>query len=381
MDMKIAHLSDLHLGKRLKEYSLIEDQKYILRQIIDILKQEKVTTVLLAGDIYDTGNPSSEAVALLSMFLLELKNLGIHVMMIAGNHDNGTRLSYGAEIFADSDIHITGKYTGKLACNTIEDEYGPVHFFSLPYIRPIYVNQYLDETEAVEGYTAAVKHALQTVKLNQKERNIILSHQFITGTVTDEQGSEVSVGGTDNVDGNVFRDFDYVARGHIHRPQTILRDTMRYCGTPLKYSIGEANTTKSVTIIDMKEKGNTTVYTVDLKPLRDVVVIKDTFANILQRKNTENDDYVYFQLQDEHMVFDAMNTLRLRYPNILGISYPNSAYEQSEQGISYTKQKNQTPQEIFGDFFAQYTGHTLDDTQEKILDELVTRIWKEGDEE
>ena len=131
----------------------------------------------------------------------------------------------------------------------------------------------------------------------------------------------------------------------------------------------------------MKEKGNTTVYTVDLKPLRDVVVIKDTFANILQRKNTENDDYVYFQLQDEHMVFDAMNTLRLRYPNILGISYPNSAYEQSEQGISYTKQKNQTPQEIFGDFFAQYTGHTLNDTQEKILDELVTRIWKEGDEE
>ncbi len=175
--------------------------------------------------------------------------------------------------------------------------------------------------------------------------------------------------------------FDYVALGHIHRPQTILRDTMRYCGTPLKYSIGEANTTKSVTIIDMKEKGNTTVYTVDLKPLRDVVVIKDTFANILQRKNTENDDYVYFQLQDERMVFDAMNTLRLRYPNILGISYPNSAYEQSEQGISYTKQKNQTPQEIFGDFFAQYTGHALDDTQEKILDELVTRIWKEGDEE
>ena len=156
---------------------------------------------------------------------------------------------------------------------------------------------------------------------------------------------------------------------------------MRYCGTPLKYSIGEANTTKSVTIIDMKEKGNTTVYTVDLKPLRDVVVIKDTFANILQRKNTENDDYVYFQLQDERMVFDAMNTLRLRYPNILGISYPNSAYEQSEQGISYAKQKNQTPQEIFGDFFAQYTGRALDDTQEKILDELVTRIWKEGDEE
>ena len=156
---------------------------------------------------------------------------------------------------------------------------------------------------------------------------------------------------------------------------------MRYCGTPLKYSIGEANTTKSVTIIDMKEKGNTIVYTVDLKPLRDVVVIKDTFANILQRKNTENDDYVYFQLQDERMVFDAMNTLRLRYPNILGISYPNSTYEQSEQGISYAKQKNQTPQEIFGDFFAQYTGHALDDTQEKILDELVTRIWKEGDEE
>ena len=171
--MKIAHLSDLHLGKRLKEYSLIEDQKYILRQIIDILKQEKVTTVLLAGDIYDTGNPSSEAVALLSMFLLELKNLDIHVMMIAGNHDNGTRLSYGAEIFADSNIHITGKYTGKLACTTIEDEYGPIHFFSLPYIRPIYVNQYLDETEAVEGYTAAVKHALQTVELNQQERNVI----------------------------------------------------------------------------------------------------------------------------------------------------------------------------------------------------------------
>ena len=297
--MKIAHLSDLHLGKRLKEYSLIEDQKYILRQIIEILKQEKVTTVLLAGDIYDTGNPSSEAVAILSMFLLELKNLNIHVIIIAGNHDNGTRLSYGAEIFADSNIHITGKYTGILASTTIEDAYGPIHFYSLPYIRPIYVNQYLDETEAVEGYTAAIKHALQTVELNQQERNVILSHQFITGSVTDEQGSEVSVGGTDNVDGNVFNDFDYVALGHIHRPQTILRETMRYCGTPLKYSVGEANTTKSVTIIDMKEKGHTTVYTVDLKPLHDVVVIKDTFANILQRKNKKNDDYVYFQLQDE----------------------------------------------------------------------------------
>ena len=309
---------------------------------------------------------------------MELKNLGIHVIMIAGNHDNGTRLSYGAEIFADSDIHITGKYTGKLACNTIEDEYGPVHFFSLPYIRPIYVNQYLDETEAVEGYTAAVKHALQTVELNQKERNIVLSHQFITGTVTDEQGSEVSVGGTDNVDGNVFRDFDYVALGHIHRPQTILRDTMRYCGTPLKYSIGEANTTKSVTIIDMKEKGNTTVYTVDLKPLRDVVVIKDTFANILQRKNTENDDYVYFQLQDEHMVFDAMNTLRLRYPNILGIHIRILRMNKANKALVIQNKKNQHRKEIFGDFFAQYAGHTLDDTQEKVLDELVTRIWKRG---
>ena len=377
--MKIAHLADLHLGKRLREYSLIEDQKYILDEIIDILKQQKVTTVLIAGDVYDTGIPNAEAMSLLSGFLTQLSSLGMHVIMIAGNHDNVTRLSYGKEIFASANIHITGKYTGKLDVTTLEDEYGTINFYSLPYIRPIYVNQYLPEDNQIEGYTAAVQVAINTVQIPSDARNIILSHQFVTGTVVDDRGSEVTVGGTDNVDGNVYNAFDYVALGHIHRPQSVLRPTMRYAGTPLKYSIGEANTQKTMTIIDIKEKGNIDIQEIPLQPLHDVFIIRDTFENIINTTKQVSNDYVQFELLDETMVFNAMSDLRKLYLNILGISYPNIIHRQT----SIEKQQHtttvQTPDTLFQQFYTQYTGNQLTDTQTKILQDLIDEIWKEGE--
>ena len=271
--MKFMHLSDLHLGKRVHEYSMIEDQEYILNQIVQIAADEKVDAVFIAGDIYDKTFPPVEAVTLLDQFLWALAEKEISVWIISGNHDSAERLSFGSRLMEKNEIHIAPVYNGELHTVTMEDEYGPIDISLLPFIKPAQVKRFFPEEE-IHTYTDALQTALQG-DAPRNRRRILITHQFVTGASRCESEEPV-VGGLDNVDASVFNGFDYVALGHIHSPQNVGRETLRYCGTPLKYSFSEVHQEKSVTIVTMKEKGCISLKTIPLRPLRDLKEIKGT---------------------------------------------------------------------------------------------------------
>ena len=262
--MKILHLGDLHLGKRVNEISMIEDQKFILDQIVTLVKEEKIDVILLCGDIYDKAIPKIEAIHLLDEFLEELSDLKVKVLMISGNHDSAERLSFGAKLFESSDIYISQVYDGEMKRIVLKDQYGPISVYLLPFLKPAAVRHALQRDD-INTYEEGVMAALQECEIDTSQRNVLVAHQFVTGA--DRSDSEETwVGGLDNVSAEVFKDFDYVALGHIHRPQKMGRETLRYSGTPLKYSFSEVDHKKSVTIVELLEKGNVRVSTVPLIP-------------------------------------------------------------------------------------------------------------------
>ena len=248
--MKLIHLSDLHLGKRLNEYSMLEDQEYILREIVRIVKDEMPDAVIIAGDIYDKSVPPAEAVQLFDEFLFKLSECRTEVFVISGNHDSPERIAFGSRIMDSGGIHMSPVYDGKVFPFSMKDEYGTVNIYMLPFIKPAHVRRFCDEEcrEKIITYTDAMRHAVSGMNINSADRNILITHQFVTGAARSES-EEISVGGTDNVDADVFDVFDYVALGHIHSPQNCGSERIRYCGTPLKYSFSEAKNTKSVTVI------------------------------------------------------------------------------------------------------------------------------------
>ena len=255
--MKILHLADLHLGKILQEQSLIEDQEYMLKEIIEIIKNENIETVLISGDVYDRSVPPAEAVNLLDNFLkILIKELKIKVFIISGNHDSKDRLGFGSKIFEDEGLYIESKYNGNLRKVELEDSYGKINIYMLPFVKPIEVKDFFED-DLENNYNTAIHKIIEKEKINKDERNIIMVHQFVTaGTIEPERTeSEIlSLGGIENVDVSNFVDFDYVAIGHVHRPQQIGRKEARYAGTMLKYSFSEINHNKSVPVIDFKEK-------------------------------------------------------------------------------------------------------------------------------
>ena len=299
--MKFIHLSDLHLGKRVNEYSMLEDQQYILKEIIRIVDDEQPQGVLIAGDVYDKSVPTAEAVALLDDFLVQLSQRGLQVYLISGNHDSPERMAFGGRLMEQSGIHIAPVYNGTAAVYTLADEYGPVHIHLLPFVKPAYVRRYFPEQE-ITSYTDAVTTAIQAMEVDREQRNILVTHQFVTGA-TRCDSEEVSVGGTDQVDVSAFEPFDYVALGHLHGPQTVGRETVRYCGTPLKYSFSEAGHHKSVTVVELGEKGNVAVRTVPLTPLRDLVELRGSYEQLTLRDFYQGtsypQDYVHITLTDE----------------------------------------------------------------------------------
>lgn len=366
--MRFAHLSDLHIGKRVNGFSMIEDQKYILNQMIDIIKKEQVDAVLLAGDIYDKTVPSAEAVQVLDDFLTRLAELNLSVFMISGNHDSAERLAFGARAFRKSNIYISDVYRGNISPITIKDSYGEVHIYLLPFLKPSYVRQALQNEEIVT-YEDAVKVALKELKIQTEERNVLVAHQFVIGASRSES-EEIAVGGLDQIPHDLFLDFDYTALGHIHGPQHIGKETIRYCGTPLKYSFSEATHKKSVTIVEMKEKGTVLLKTVPLVPLKDMRKIRGTFEEITkpsyyQMQNCN--DYLQITLTDEEDILNGLESLRKIYPNIMKFEYDNKRTKEHRELLANLDIEEKTEMELFEEFYLLQNNQEMSVEQKEMI--------------
>jgi len=375
--MKTVHLADLHLGKIVNGFSMIDEQKHILDEILEIIRNEHVEAVMIAGDVYDRNIPSIEATNLLDAFLSELVQQKIEVFLIAGNHDSGDRLNFGSSLFESMHVHIVGTYKGTVPFYTLQDEYGTIVFHLLPFLRPITVNRYIeDEMEKAGDYTQAVQKALQNDTVDTKQRNVILSHQFVTGVQVDENGSEeIIVGGLDQVSGSVYDAYDYVCLGHIHRPQKVLRDTMVYAGTPLKYSFSEANQVKSIPLVNFKEKGTIEIKRIPLHPLHEMKEVKGKFAEIMQASHSS--DYMHVTLTDEEDVPDAIRDLRQIYPNIMKLDYDNRR-TQCAATVTVNEEKiMQSPLEIFSMFYEERNHAPMSGAQKNCIKELIHEIWED----
>ena len=375
--MKFIHLSDLHLGKRVNAFSMIDDLTDIVKKILKVIKEEKTDAVLIAGDIYDKPVPSVEAVELFDDFLKLLSRQKLQVFIISGNHDSPERMAFAAELIEASGIHIAPVYGGKVEPVSLRDAYGTVNIYMLPFIKPVHVRSVFPEEKA-ESYTEALDVAISHMEVDKEERNILLTHQFVTGAVRSES-EEISVGGSDNVDASVFSAFDYVALGHIHGPQHVGRETIRYCGTPLKYSFSETRHRKSVTVLEMKEKGKNHICTVDLVPLHDLRELRGTYEELTNKKNYEGtvlDDYIHITLTDEEDIPDAVGKLRVIYPNLMKLDYDNRRTRGNQEITGGEDVDTKTPMELIFDFYEKQNNQPMNEAQEGFVTELMEKIWK-----
>ena len=370
--MRFIHISDLHLGRRLYEYSLIEDQKHVLWQVLDAVKEHKTDAVLIAGDIYDKSIPSTEAMELFDEFLAKLRDLGQQVLVISGNHDSVERVSFGAKFFKESGIHISKAYDGKPSTVTFDDAYGHVHMHLIPFVKPAIVKRY-HEDDNITDYNSALNTVVEHMDIDKSERNVCLVHQFITGA-TRSDSEEAFLGGLDNVDYEVFDDFDYVALGHIHKPQSMGRKCVRYSGSLLKYSVDEASQKKSMTLVELKEKGNIELIEIPFKPLRDVRKLEGTYLELTDRAHyidTATDDYVSVTLKDEEDIPDAFRRLRVIYPNILKLDYSNKRTSMKRSVVNVEQIKEKTYTEYVSELYELQNNVPISSEQMKI----VERLW------
>lgn len=374
--MKFLHISDLHIGKKVNGFSMIEEQKYILEKIIDIAIKQCTEAVLIAGDVYDKSIASTEAIQLFDKFLCNLSEQNLKVFVISGNHDSDVRIAFGSKLMNASDVYMSPVYNGSVSPVTLTDEYGEINIYMLPFIKPSNVRRFFEDKQ-ITTYTDAINIAINQMNIDKSKRNIIVTHQFVTGAATSDS-EEISVGGSDNVDVNVFDSFDYVALGHIHRPQKIKRDTVRYCGTPLKYSFSEAKDKKSVTIVEMKEKGNIEISTVPLIPRHDMREIRGTYNEVTLKSNyqdTNVEDYVHITLTDEEDIPDAVGKLRLIYPNLMKIDYDNKR-TRNNNVINNSNEKEHTPFELFSELFEKQNNQPMNDRQSEYIKSAIKDIWE-----
>ena len=373
--MKLIHLSDLHIGKRVNEVSMIEDQEYILTQILHIIDEERPDAVLIAGDVYDKSVPSAEAVTLLDDFLCRLAKRRMPTLIISGNHDSAERLAFGNRLFESSGIHISPVYSGETQPVTLSDEHGEVKFWLLPFVKPAHVKRYFPD-DGIESYTDAIRVAIAHMGVDAASRNVLLTHQFVTGAATCES-EEISVGGSDNVDASVFADFDYVALGHIHGPQNIGSNRVRYCGTPLKYSFSEAGHYKSVTVVELGAKGDLNLRTVPLTPRHDMREIRGTFAELTDKayySAQTTDDYLHITLTDEEDVPEAMGRLRVIYPNLMKLTYDNTRTRTNQIVGSAEDVKRKSPLELFEELYETQNNQSMSAEQRAFALELIESI-------
>lgn len=380
--MKLLHMSDLHIGKRMNGFSMLEDQRYILEQILGIAEQEKADGVILAGDIYDKAVPSAEAVQIFDWFLTQLAARGKKVFVVSGNHDSAERIAFGAQLMQGRDVFVSPVYDREIRKVTCRDDFGELCIYLMPFIKPAVVRhawrEMEEETEpgAMETYQEAVQFVLENMEIDTAKRNILVAHQFVTGAARCES-ENILVGGLDNVDAELFYAFDYVALGHIHSPQHIGRETVRYCGTPLKYSFSEVEQIKSVTMVNLREKGDVAITPVPLTPLRDLCQYRGTYMELMSKEFYEGlnrEDYVEITLTDEEDIPDGMQKLRTRYPNLMRLSYDNSRTRQNGTVEAAEQVEQKSEQELFGEFYEMQNNSPMSAEQKEFVDRLFREI-------
>ena len=377
--MKLAHISDLHLGKTLYNYSLIEDQEYILEQIVGILVEKKVDVLMIAGDVFDKNVAPEAGLKVFRKFLNRLVESKIKVLIISGNHDSAERLTFGGEFMTEKGIFFSKVYDGQIDPVSFEDEYGPVNFYLLPFIKPQIVNHYIEGNE-IDTYEEAVQFAVKNMNINTSERNVILAHQNILSAKRCESEENI-IGGLDAVSDAVFKDFDYTALGHIHSQQKIGKNNVFFCGTPLKYSVSEFDQEKKMPIISLAKKGKLDIEMISLIPKRDLRKITGTLDEILSNaKNDPNnhEDFIDITLTNEDEVMDAMASLRTVYPNVLKLSYDNKASRAAENVEKFSGVNEKKPLEIFEAFYQSRRGTEMNDEQKNYIQALIEKIWEEN---
>lgn len=384
--MKLAHLADLHLGKQVNGFSMMDDQRYILDEIIGIIRQEQADAVLISGDVYDKPVPPAEAVTLFDGFLEALADMEKEVLIISGNHDSAERLAFGSRLMDRSGIHISPVYNGDVTPVTLQDEYGDIDFWMLPFLKPVHVRRFIEdenEKEAVKTYDDAVRYAVSRLPADPEKRNVLLTHQFITGAATSDS-EDFSVGGIDHVESGNFRIFDYTALGHIHRPQTAGSETIRYSGSPLKYSFSEADRGKSVPIVQLKEKGNITVQLHPLAPRHDLKEVRGTYEQVTEKTFYEQDErqssYMHITLTDEEDVPDALGKLRLIYPLLMRLDYDNARTRTQTEITGEEKAEYETPEDLLEAFYQLQNNHEMNERQKKIAEQCIGKVFG-GEEE
>lgn len=376
--MKFIHLSDLHIGKRVNEFSMLEDQKYILAQILELTEAEAADGVILAGDLYDKPVPPAEAVRVLDMFLTRLAEMGVPVFAVSGNHDSAERVAFGAQLLTGRRVYVSPVYDGNVEAISLRDSFGEVRVYLLPFVKPAVVRHVFEE-EGIDSYQDAVRAAVGHLDIDPAVRNVLVAHQFVTGAARCES-EEILVGGLDNVDASVFGGFDYVALGHIHSPQHVGMETVRYCGTPLKYSFSESEQEKSVTVAELREKGDVRIREIPLKPLRDMRRIRGTYMEVTDRafyQDTNRSDYVQITLTDEEDVPDGLQKLRVIYPNLMRLEYDNKRTRESGDvnGACAVEQKSEL--ELFGEFYEMQNNQAMSEKQEAFMRNLIQTVQEE----
>lgn len=383
--MKFLHTGDLHIGKTLCEFSLLEDQKFILNQIVDIAAKEQVDAIVIAGDIYDRSIPPTEAVEILDGFLDDLVKLQIKVMMISGNHDSPERLGFGSRFMEGKGIYIEGSFKGEVRKITLEDQHGPVHFYLLPFIKRSVAQPYLKgEPKTMQD---VVQGLLQSLPNQASERNVLVTHYFVTNkgqapALSDSENT-VSVGGIDNIEVSLFSDFTYTALGHIHGPQQIGQSGVYYAGSPLKYSFSEVHHKKGVQLVELGESGEALVKQIPLTPFRDLRRVKGSLSALTSEEvyslaNTS--DYLAVELTDEDELYDPIGKLRAIYPNVCQLSFTKNQGKKENAVTSAQDIKNKTPLALFEEFYYLVTEKELDAERRKMIKDVIIKAEGGADE-
>lgn len=375
--MKFAHLADLHIGKRLYEYSLVENQKDILNKIVELVKANCVDGVVISGDIYDKSVPPVDAVEIMDDFLSALSSLEIFIIIIGGNHDSVARLSFASKILEKNNVYISPVFNGNVEKIEMTDKFGRINFYLLPYIRPVNVRRAYEDFEG-ETFTEALKFVMDKINPDTSIRNVLVSHQFVTGAQKSDS-EEIYVGGSENVAYTLFDDFDYVALGHLHMPQAVGRETVRYAGTPLKYSFSEISHKKSMTIVDITEKGKVEIEVIPLIPAQDLVELKGSLKDLINDSvvaSVECNSFVKITLTDEVLKNDALDVLKQFYPYIVSIGYDNSMTRQNNVVQSRAVSEEQRPEEIVEELFVQQNNRQMNDVERGLIEKLVKKVWE-----
>lgn len=376
------HLADLHLGKRVNGFSMMEDQEYILNRILEIMEEEQPDGLLIAGDVYDKTIPPAEAVRLMDDFLTAVAAKHVPVFLISGNHDSAERVAFGHQLMQGSGIWISPVYDGTIRHHTLGDRWGEVNIYLIPFLRPSVVRSFFPDVE-IEDYTDALRTIIEDLQVDTSRRNVVLAHQFVTaaGALPETCDSEqLSMGGLDRVDGSVFSPFDYTALGHLHGPQRVGSETIRYAGSPLKYSFSELHQKKSVTVAELRAKGETEIRQIPLQPRREMIELRGTFEEILaeaRQKGEPQTDYYHMILTDETDVVDALSRLREYYPNIMLLDYDNRRTRSQKEVEQLDRVEERTPGELFAALYEQQNGQEMDSDRKEYLDGLIREIWEE----